>query len=49
MKVLDEIKPSKKHLVYDLVESAGLDMADWIASSNDRRGPKANPKYCYDW
>ncbi len=49
MTILDNIRPTKKHLVFDLVESAGLDMTDWVASSNDKRGPKANPKYCYDW
>lgn len=49
MSILDEIRPSKKLLVFDLAEEAGLDMADWIASSNDPRGPKANPKYCYEW
>lgn len=49
MSVLEDIRPSKRLLVFDLVEEAGLDMTDWIASSNDPRGPKANPKYCYEW
>ncbi|MGQ7830918.1 HNH endonuclease [Altererythrobacter sp. Z27] len=49
MSVLDEIRPSKKLLVFDLVEEAGLDMSDWIASSNNPSGVKANPKYCYEW
>jgi len=46
---LDEIKPTKKEIVFDLVEEAGFDVSDWIESSNDPRGHKANPKYCYDW
>lgn len=49
MSILEDIRPSKRLLVFDLVEEAGLDMTDWIASSNDPRGPKANPKYCYEW
>jgi hypothetical protein len=43
------LKPKRKQLVYDLVEQAGFDMSDWINSSKDRRGPRANPKYCYNW
>lgn len=35
--------------MFNLVEEAGFDVSDWIASSNDARGPKANPKYCYEW
>lgn len=46
---MDEIKPKQKHLVFDLVEQSGLNMSDWIQSSNDPRGHKANPKYCYEW
>jgi 5-methylcytosine-specific restriction enzyme A len=46
---LSKLKPSRKELVFDLAEEAGLDMTDWVNSSNDPRGPKANPKYCYEW
>ncbi|RYE03081.1 MAG: HNH endonuclease [Sphingomonadales bacterium] len=49
MTALDSLKPLQKFAVFDLVEQAGFDMSDWIASSNDPRGPRANPKYCYDW
>lgn len=49
MTVLSDIRPRAKELVFDLVDAAGFDTADWIASSNDPRGPKANPKYCYEW
>ena len=47
--MLSDLMPRQKLLVFDLVEEAGLDMTDWVRSSNDSRGPKANPKYCYDW
>lgn len=49
MQDLEEIKPTQKHLVFDLVEQCGLDMSGWIESSNDPRGYKANPSYCYEW
>lgn len=47
--MLADLKPSRKQLVFDLAEEAGLDMGDWRDSSNDPRGYKANPKYCYEW
>jgi 5-methylcytosine-specific restriction enzyme A len=49
MHILADLTPRRKGLVFDLVEAAGLDMTDWLASSKDKRGPKANPKYCYEW
>jgi hypothetical protein len=49
MKSLADLKPTKREKVFDLVERAGLDVSDWINSSNDSRGYKANPKYCYEW
>lgn len=49
MQTLADLKPSRKDLVFDLVEEAGLDVTDWRESSNDPRGAKANPKYCYEW
>lgn len=49
MSQLENIKPKASHSVFDLVEEAGFDVSDWIASSNDPRGHKANPKYCYEW
>lgn len=49
MTSLLDLKPIQRHHVFDLVDQAGFDVGDWIASSNDPRGPKANPKYCYEW
>src|SRR5205809_3448342 len=46
---LESLRPTRKDYVFDLVEEAGIDVSDWIASSNDARGHKANPKYCYEW
>jgi hypothetical protein len=49
MPILSDLKPRSKQLMFDLAEEAGFDMTDWRDSSNDPRGPKANPKYCYEW
>jgi 5-methylcytosine-specific restriction enzyme A len=49
MGLLEDLKPTDKTRVIDLVEEAGLDVSDW---ANTSRGPKwaaANPKYCYEW
>lgn len=46
---LEDLKPTEKSRVIDLVKEAGLDVSDW---ANFTRGPKwaaANPKYCYEW
>jgi 5-methylcytosine-specific restriction protein A len=47
--MLAALRPQKNKLVFDLAEQAGFDVSDWVASSNDPRGYKANPKYCYEW
>ncbi|MAW82522.1 MAG: HNH endonuclease [Parvularcula sp.] len=49
MSRLEDIRPKAQHSVFDLAEQAGFDVTDWIESSNDARGHKANPKYCYEW
>lgn len=46
---LAALQPTRKDHVFDLARAAGIDTSDWIASSNDPRGYKANPKYCYEW
>lgn len=45
---LESIRPTRKDHVFDVVEAAGFDTSDWVASA--RNCPvKANPKYCYEW
>lgn len=49
MTLLDELRPSQKRRVFDLVKEAGIDVTDW---ANYSRGPNyaaMNPKYCYEW
>lgn len=49
MPQLSDLRPRSNQLMFDLAEEAGFDMSDWRDSSNDPRGPKANPKYCFEW
>jgi 5-methylcytosine-specific restriction protein A len=49
MTLKDDLLPTGKNRVIDLVSAAGVDVSDW---SNYKRGSKwaaANPKYCYEW
>lgn len=45
--MIEELKPSSKQLVYDLVTEAGVDTSDW--ANFDGEHPSSNPKYCYEW
>ena len=45
---LESLKPTRKDKVFDLVEEAGFDTSDWVASAHNCP-IKANPKYCYEW
>jgi 5-methylcytosine-specific restriction enzyme A len=44
---LDELKPSDKRLVMDLLSEAGFDVSDW--KNYKGRSPASNPRYCYNW
>jgi len=44
-----ELKPQSKSRIMDLVQQAGLDVADWPNYANGSSNPGANPKYCYEW
>lgn len=49
MTLKDDLLPTGKNRVIDLVHAAGIEVSDW---GNYERGPKwaaANPKYCYEW
>src|ERR1700722_942555 len=47
MSIMDELKPTRKALVMDLLIEANFDVSDW---KNVRGQPPArNPKYCYSW
>jgi hypothetical protein len=46
---LEEIRPTKRELVMDLVSQAGLDVSDWARFKGGAERAATNPKYCYEW
>jgi 5-methylcytosine-specific restriction protein A len=48
---LEQLRPSARRRVMDLVEEAGIDVASWAFKGDGTRvvHPAANPAYCYDW
>ncbi len=49
MSKLDELKPTEKPRVIDLVSAAGIDVTDWANFAGGEERAASNPKYCYDW
>lgn len=49
MPKLEDIYPTKKYNVIDLVKEAGVDVSDWKNCSSGAKGASRNPKYCYEW
>lgn len=47
MTVLDDLRPTQKLLVMDLLEKAGFDVSEWPKYKG--KSPAANPKFCYNW
>lgn len=45
--ILEELRPTQRSLVMDLVAEAGLDVSDWANYAG--KHPASNPKYCYEW
>lgn len=48
---LDDVRPTRKDLVYGIVESLGISVEAWHTTVSGRpvKRPKANPHYCYEW
>lgn len=49
MPLPDELRPTSKRLLIELVRDAGIDVSDW---ANFKGGPERasmNPRYCYEW
>lgn len=46
---LASLKPSKRELVYDLLQQVGMDVSDWSNYAKGETAPAANPRYCYEW
>jgi len=49
MSMLDEIKPTVKPRVIDLVNAAGIDVSDWGKFRGGEKRAASNPRYCYEW
>ena len=49
MSQLDDLKPTGRARVIDLVSQAGLDVSDWANFARGAQWAAANPKYCYEW
>ena len=46
---LDEIRPTGKRLIYDILKELGVDVTDWANYGGGKKSPAANPRYCYNW
>jgi 5-methylcytosine-specific restriction enzyme A len=46
---LEEIRPTDRALVMDMVREAGVDVTDWSNGKRGAEGAASNPKYCYEW
>ena len=49
MSVLNSLKPTKKHSVMELVQSAGVNVSDWSNMKSRNISTASNPKYCNRW
>ncbi len=49
MPTLEDLRPTRKDFVHDLVRDAGLDVSDWSNGKRGQAGARTNPKYCYEW
>ena len=49
MTILEDIRPTEKPRVIDLVGRAGVDVSGWAQFSGGEAKAASNPKYCYEW
>ena len=50
MRMKDEVRPTLKQHVIELVAATGVDVSNWAVSQAGKpvRVPSANPAYCYE-
>lgn len=46
MSVLEQLRPTQRARVMDLVRASGLSVRKW---SSYKGKPAANPSFCYEW
>lgn len=49
MSLKDDLRPTSKNRVIDLVQAAGVDVSDWGQFARGAKWAAVNPKYCYEW
>lgn len=49
MSRLNDLKPTGRARVIDLVSQAGLDVSGWAKFKGGAKRAASNPKYCYEW
>lgn len=49
MSILDEIRPTEKKNIIDLVSEAGIDVSNWAIYGDGNRPASQNPKYSFEW
>lgn len=49
MSLKDDLRPTGKNRVIDLVQAAGVDVSDWARFARGTKWAATNPKYCYEW
>lgn len=49
MGVIEDLRPTDKLLVMNLLEVAGVDVSAWADGKGGARKAASNPKYCYNW
>jgi hypothetical protein len=50
MDLKEDLRPTSKPRLIDLVQAAGVDVSPWAMTSKGVfANPAANPRYCYDW
>lgn len=46
---IDDLKPTQRLRVMELVAEAGIDVSDWGNFKGGESKAASNPKYCYEW
>jgi predicted HNH restriction endonuclease len=49
MSILDELQPTRRQRVYDLVHDAGVDVSDWERTKGNSKSAALNPSYCFNY
>src|SRR5258708_18129696 len=49
MGVIEDLKPTERLLVMNLLDKAGVDVSAWANGKGVFRKAASNPKYCYNW